>query len=167
MIAAGVQAFIQAKASTAPVDHEERWKANTTFAESIEQEMAPLATELARGLLARDDLPPEIRALLEEASTPGHQFGWVVQVALFFGYILAFFPSLISISGQTLRNQLWQEALSVPISPADAADMVVREVLTEAEGACQAAMSGVSGDNFTNLVAITDLESMVTEFLDS
>jgi hypothetical protein len=155
LIAAGVSAFLQSKQQTAPIEHEERWKANTAFAESLEQEMKPLSSKLSEDLLARDDLPDGFRALLEEAAAPGHQFGWVLQVALFFGYFLGIIPAIMRVSSQTLINQLWQEALSVPISPADASDMVVRQILTRDEGATQAAMSGVSGSDFDNLVAIT------------
>lgn len=56
---------------------------------------------------------------------------------------------------QLLQNTVQSITQEVPLAPAAAADMVVRNILTEAEGAAEARKSGVSPDDFHRLVLDT------------
>lgn len=53
---------------------------------------------------------------------------------------------------QPLANAAWSMAPTMPLSPADAATMVVQNILSEDEAAGEAAQSGVNGERFGRLV---------------
>lgn len=62
--------------------------------------------------------------------------------------------SAITPAVQPIANELWAAAPNVPLSPADAAAMVVQAILGEDEAAREAAMSGINRDRFAELVRL-------------
>lgn len=150
-----VDGFVKARAGSVQDEHAGRLAANKAYIEDLEQEMKPLVGQVVDRLLAIEELPPEIRALLTEASEPGHQYGWIIQIGIYIAAMVEVIPMFLQVASQGIRNILWQHNTVVPISPADAADMVIRGVLSNDDGATQAAMSGVSHSDFNNLVDIT------------
>lgn len=63
------------------------------------------------------------------------------------------------------RQKIWSEMTVLAIPPADAADMVVQDILTEGEGASEAAKYGVSAQNFNHFVQVRGLPPGVMEML--
>lgn len=61
----------------------------------------------------------------------------------------------ISPEVQPLANALWEASPTIPLSPADAAQMVVQAILDEDSAAKEAAQSGISEPRFRNLVRLS------------
>lgn len=70
-----------------------------------------------------------------------------------------------AIEAQGVINLIRAAFPDVPIPPADLADMVERNIITESEGAAEAAMSGVNSDRFARLVLDTGEPPGIMEML--
>lgn len=138
-------------------DHIARGKARVTeeTLEQWEQDFRPILTDIFGGILASDQCPPEWRRYLEQVTSPEHQSDFFLQLFAFFGLAIAMVTGLGDIMIQPLRNQLYSENTFVPLSPADLADMVLRNIITEETAAVMAAQSGVDATNFNYMVLDT------------
>ena len=95
--------------------------------------------------------------LLGDATTIRQILLWQV-----LGQVLA--PILEPITRE-IANVINTDSPEAPMSPADAADAVVRGELSAQDGASVAAMNGVSADTFARMVAITGEPPAVQELL--
>ena len=147
--------IIHASAATSDHAQSARIRANSAFAEAAESHYAPILRELLGDLLTRDDLPDQWRSLFAHMVEPGAQFDVLLQ---FIGLISAAFVGLFTLGSaelQPLVNQLRSDYPAVPLTPADLADMVERNIvgLDWAEG--EAAKSGISPERFALMVKDT------------
>jgi hypothetical protein len=149
-------AWAKAKAASMPGEHASRHSAIDEHAERLEREIAPVMAKILGPYLESDALPPEWREVFQEAIAPEHTYGFLLAILEFFGAVLTILPALGAVSVQPYLNQAWAGAPSRPLSPADLADAVVRNVPVGGGGAVvNAAMSGIAGQDFNTLVAIT------------
>lgn len=147
-------AVVSVRAGVLPHEMAEKWKHNTAFFEGAEREWAPLFQQVFADFLADDSLPDSLRAMLEEGADPGHQTGFFVQVLAFIGMALAMIPQFGAVYVRGAVYELNQKTQNVPMSPADAADAVMRGLLDEGEGAEYAAMAGITGGIFDTMTAL-------------
>jgi uncharacterized protein (UPF0128 family) len=141
-------AVVKARAGIIPHEQAERWRHNQAFMETAESELAPLFNTMFAPLLEYDDCPDALRAFINEAGKPTNQTGFLLQMLGFMGAILALLPQLGSIYARSSVYALNRDTLDVVLSPADAADAVMRAILTPADGEAQAANAGVGPDVF-------------------
>lgn len=91
--------------------------------------------------------------------------GSIAQQFLVWGELSAVVGALNGPFLQALTNDLNAKNPETPISPADAADMVVRGILAQADAAAQAAKAGVSGEDFQLLVNNTGEPPAIEQML--
>lgn len=123
--------------------------------DEAEQSYAPKLAAMFEPYLAADGMPEGLRTLLETMGDPEHQFDVLLQII---GFISAVFGALFQLGRpeqQQLLNQLWTDNQSVPISPADLADMVERNIVGQSWAEGEAAKSGVSPERFALMVKDT------------
>lgn len=149
-----VDAVVGVRTGMLPAELAEKWKHNTAFFEGAEQEWAPLFQEVFADFLNDDTLPPGLKAMFAEGADPGHQTGFFIQVLAFIGMALAMIPAFGQVYVRGAVYELNQKTANVPLSPADAADAVMRGVLDDGSGAEQAAMAGVPTGTFETMVSL-------------
>ena len=74
---------------------------------------------------------------------------------LLWGVAYGFAQALLQPEFEALQQLIWRNQTVKVLSPADLADMVIRGILTEDQGAAEAADSGIDGDRFHNMVLDT------------
>ncbi|MGH7746048.1 MAG: hypothetical protein ACREQ5_14940, partial [Candidatus Dormibacteria bacterium] len=126
-----------------------------TKMEEAEEILRPVVSALIKDLLGMDALPDNWRPFLEAAAGPSHQFDWVLQGAAMLGMVIGSLGALGKIDLQPLVNQYWSQYPTVPISPADLADMVERNIMPMSTATEMAAESGVNSVNFGFMVEDT------------
>lgn len=144
-------------AAGATSDHTQaaRIRANSAFMDAAESHYAPILRDLFGDLMQRDDLPDQWRLLFTHMTEPGAQFDVLLQ---FIGMLSAAFTALFtmgSIELQPLVNQLRSDYQSVPLTPADLADMVERNIVGQDWAEGEAAKSGISAERFALMVKDT------------
>lgn len=143
--------------SAATSDHKEaaRIRANAAFMEAAETHYSPILRGLFGELMAADDLPDGYREMLRHMVEPGAQFDVLLQILGLISAAIAAIFGLGTVDMQPMLNQLWRDHPSKPLTPADLADMVIRNIVDEGSAAAMAAESGISADNFSFLVKDT------------
>lgn len=150
-----LEGVLAARVVADPNDHAERIKANEAHMEAMEDEIAQVVGPFAQKLY---DLIPEdhpLRQFVSQGFAPEHQISLLVQI---FGIIPAAFQylkDLGQIVSQPALNEAWSEYPSIPLSPADLADMVERNIIEQADGEAAAAQSGLGKEQFDLLVLNT------------
>jgi len=132
-----------------------RIRANSAFMEEAEESLRPVLTGLLATIAKRDDLPPGLRMVVDRVTDPSQQFDLFLQIAAFLGAIVSVVMGLGPIETQRLKNDLLTLYTDVPLSPADLADMVERNIIMPGTGEQEAAKSGMSPANFDLLVKDT------------
>lgn len=158
-------AVVQARAGILPHEMREKWKHNIAFMEAMEQDGAPLFQEMFGPLLDQPNLPPEMRAFINQAGAPTHQLDFLLQILGFLGSMVSVLPQLGAISVRQAAYDLNESTRNVPLSPADAADGVMRGVIENEAGDAAAAKAGVTPGDFQTMVNLIGepppLEEMV------
>lgn len=154
---ANIVARIVTKVRTESLPDEQRAKyaALTDFLEGIEQEGAPLAGRMFQRHAESEHMPDGLRELFGLIGQPEHQSDAILQIFAMVGAAISSLFVLGPIELQKEINELRSDYSFVPVSTADAADAVVRNIWTQDIGAAEAKMSGVNGDNFDVLVKLT------------
>jgi hypothetical protein len=147
-------AFVHAHGATVDATQNARVDATFRGVEHVEQEARPLSKAMFEHLQAQENLPPGIKALIDEIVDPEHPSGILATFAAWLGYAFAALPSLIAVEGQQVRNDLWFDNPTVPLSAPDAADAVERNILIPEVGAKWAQFNGVNSEVFDLLVAL-------------
>lgn len=124
----------------------------TAFLEGLEDEHTPLLRPLLESWTATGVVPAELAPLLENIGAPPHQFGALAQQFMVWGVAFQLAGQLLAPFLQVVANELWSEFPDRPLSPADAADMVLRGLLDQETGAGIAKKSGVPPSDFALLV---------------
>src|SRR5271167_1792253 len=78
-------AVVSVRAGLLPAELAEKWRHNESFMETAEAEMAPLFRQVFANYIADPNLPPHIRAMMDEGADPGHQTGFFIQILAFIG----------------------------------------------------------------------------------
>lgn len=118
----------------------------------LEADLAPLIGPLAQRVIDNPEASDELKGLMREAGAPEHQFGSLV-VGFAIGATIApalgaaFAPEI-----QGIENVAWGKNPTRPLSPEIAAAAVLKGVLTEAEGADRARVSGTDAGQFGVMV---------------
>lgn len=150
-----VRGFITAKMSTMAHDHKARTVATSNYLEELEAEFAPMIQPLLQDV---HDLLPEshpLKSLLAEAMNPQHQLGFILQLIFTVMAIPSVIIGVSKVGAQTFINDAWVDEPTIPLPPADLADMVERNIIDLTKGLDEAAKSGVPTDDFALLVQNT------------
>lgn len=138
-----------------PLTEEARSAARNAFLEGMETHGADVAGPLVDSIRQAASIPPEVSALLGEVAEPGQQFSALIQQFFIFGVMFNLANTLLAPFTQIVANEVWQVNPDRPISPPDAADMVVRGLLDQATAEGIAAQSGINATAFDLMVRDT------------
>lgn len=152
-----VGGVVKARVAMLPNEHAARVAANVGLMDAMEVELAPKIAALVQPWLESGNLPPGLHELVAGAADPEHGTDWIMQVGLAIGAFLGAIPALMQIGIQVEKNEWWAQNPYVPLSPADASDAVVRNLMTDTDGAAAAAQSGINDANFEILVGLTGM----------
>jgi hypothetical protein len=150
-----VEGVARTRERTLPHEHRAKWAATTEFAEALETEMTPLMRELFAHHLDDPTLPDAERTMFEMLVNPEHQYGVLADIGALISAILTAVFKIGQPPLQAYMNGLWASFPDMPMSPADAADGVMRNILDEATGVQYASWSGVNKTVFDYLVRLT------------
>lgn len=78
--------------------------------------------------------------------------GTAAEQLLVYGVAQQIIGVLLTPTLEFLQQELWKQEPAVPVSPQEAADMVLRGVMSQDEGASEALLSGTNGQRFADLV---------------
>lgn len=145
-------AVTKARVAVMPAEQVEKYRYLTAWLEDLEREMAPTMQRMYGELLARDDLPDSLRAPLELAAHPQHQWDVLTQLVAVVGGAFSALGQLGQVEYRELVQRLNIDKTNVPISPPDLADLVERGRVGQDWAAGEAAKSGVGADNFAVMV---------------
>ena len=147
--------IIHATAATADSRAEHTRRHVDNWLEDAEAAYQPIIGGIVANLSENDATPEAWRALFSQMGGPDHQFDVLLQIIGFIGAAISGLFSLGGIELQELRNQLWTDNQTVPLSPADLADMVERNIVGQDWAQGEAAKSGVSAQRFDLMVKDT------------
>jgi len=150
-----VRAMIAGKLATASHEHKARVAATTAWIEQMETELAPVVAPLVQKLVETlpDDHP--LQSLLRRAGDPEHQVDFILQVIFTALSVVPMITGGAKIFAQPLLNEIWTMDPGMPLSPADLADMVERNILDQPTAEGIAAQSGLNSYQFDLLVKDT------------
>jgi hypothetical protein len=149
------EAFMQAHGATVDATQQARIEATLEAFEAAEDHLRPIMTGMLGNLRGHPDLPPGFDKILEDICETPQGFSIVNVLLTAFGAVIGIIPAVASIYSQALKNDLWSHNPTMPIAPADLADMVERNIVTQEFGETYAAQSGVSAAAFDLLVQNT------------
>lgn len=149
------ESIIGATAVTAPHKAEHTRRAVDGWLDEAEASYAPKLRGLLGDYLASDELPESYRVIFETMAGPDHQFDVLLQIIGAIGAVVSALFTLGPIELQQLKNELLTDYQHVPLSPADLADMVERNIVGQDWAQGEAAKSGISSQLFDLLVKET------------
>jgi hypothetical protein len=124
-----------------------------TVLERFETELAPHLGPLLAGIVDNPEIPAPIRDLVGALVQPEH-FTQSILLGIALGSVIS--PVLQAATApfiQVLANQTWPTLPTVPLTPDLLAAAVIKGVLTEAEAAGMARVTGVDSGPFSTMVA--------------
>ena len=136
-------------------EHAARHGAVDAHLDQWEEQSADTLRNAFKMFLDQESIPDEWRALFEDAIAPRHATGFFFALIEFIGAVFVAASALGAIPTRHLLNSAWTADPAMPISPADAADAVIRGVLPFQNGLNESLKSGIGNDGFTTMVAIT------------
>jgi hypothetical protein len=137
---------VKVRAGTVDAEHDARVRANVAFLEDMERELAPMLDDLLTPLLNHAGLSDEHRRFLDEMTNPTHFVNPILQIVAFIGWLIAIIPALGQVE---VRDEIYGLNLvntNIPLSPADAADMIARQTESTLDPYHEAAKTGVGHD---------------------
>lgn len=155
LVSAIVDAVNQAGSAKATNDASARHEVTAQALGGIAEALAPTVAKLTAHLGPTGELlgatdPPSPLGPINEAIS-----GFFLNIGLLVGWIIAIVPALGRVAIQSDLNHAMAEHADIPLSPPDLADMVVRNLMDEGVAAQEAAMSGLNGTRFANMVLDT------------
>jgi hypothetical protein len=147
--------YMKARQGLLPHEQVEKWRHTTQWLEDVETEMTPLMNTVFAHIKDRDDLDPSTAALVKEMTNPEHQFGTILNLLGLLGAVFTTIPQLGQIAAQQVVQAMYQENAYVPLSPAQAAEAVMRGIVDNGAGEAMAQRQGVNAEVFADLVALT------------
>lgn len=152
LVQAATEARLRAKPHEATVDAAARAQATRALMEQFEGELAPTLAKMLERLSKIEDLPPELRAVVDAATRPGHQVDFLLQMVTFVSFVI----SLTFQAGQPLvegtMHRLWADNPNRLLDPAQAAEAFTRDQLDYAEAEAMALAAGINQVTFAALV---------------
>ncbi len=149
------ESIVHATAATADGKAEHTRAAIDTWLEEAEAAHTPMLHDLFGELAADPDLPEKYRALFSTMAGPDHQWDWLIQLIGAVGGAISILPALGQVDVQVLLNKYWAQYPTRPLSPADLADMVERNIVGQGWAEDEAKKSGVHPNDFDLLVKDT------------
>ncbi len=148
-------AVIKIRTAMAPMENAEKWRHNTAFLETLEQELAPTVAGLYAPILEAENCPQGLRDFINQISNPTHQADALQSLVGIIGAIIALFPAMGQIAIRQNIMDFNAQIPNVPLSPPDAAEATMRGIIDIGQGEEQASLSGVGSDVFGWLIGIT------------
>lgn len=149
------EGMVKAREALTPMENAEKWKHTTAWLEDLETEMAPFMGQVLGRALENPELPDDARALLEQMTQPNHQFGGILQLMGLLGAVFTVIPALgQAVMLKTVQAE-WQNFPYQVLTPAEAAEGVMRGIVDQGTGEDYASRSGVGGSVFNDLVQLT------------
>ena len=140
---------------SAPHLNAERLKASSGWLEDLEREMTPTMQATFQQYVDDGNLRGGLEVLLGEVVDPQHQFGAILDLVAGFAMLIGGIGPLGSVGVTNAVNELWRQFPDKVLDPADVADLVERNLWSLQQGYDESAMSGLNGDRFDALVAVT------------
>lgn len=153
--AAHVQAQRQAGAAEESADRREFV---TGLVQGLGEEIKPALRDALAGAVA--SLPAEhpLRKTLELFGSPAVPWQeWLLDILGIFFIAKDVLGDVGTVQSQGLLNKLWANNAELPLSPVDAANMVVQGIVAQVQGEGFAALTGLSAANFDLLVEVTGM----------
>lgn len=139
----------------APELQRHRIAANTELLDQLELETAPLMGEMLSTYQDREHLPDHFAHLFDLMSGPEHAWDWLIQIMGVFGAIVSFFGQAGQVEIRKLINELNADYAFVPLSPADCADAIMRDILPYDAALGYAKSSGIGEAQLNTMVELT------------
>lgn len=148
------QALVNAHAKLGGAINDRKKEHVANVLDQFEADIAPMLEPLIKEVLANPGTPEHLKALLTQIGAPEH-FSSSLLIGVAVGAIIGpVLGSAVQPYVQDISNKAWSVNPSAPLSPALLAEAVVKGVYTDAGAAqTEAALSGVSGDRFSTMVA--------------
>jgi hypothetical protein len=122
-------AVVRVRTALLPHEQVEKWRHTTQWLEDLEREMTPFMNQFFSDLKDRDDLPDNLRAMVDQMTNPQHQFGVILNMLGLFSGALALFQEIGPIAAAGLVQTMWQENQNQLLSPDLLSDAVNRGLL--------------------------------------
>jgi hypothetical protein len=149
------QAQVDAYTTIAPHEAEAKRQHVTGLLHQLEADLAPLIGPVVQKVIDNPATSDEIRALLNEAGVPAHQFGSLVIGFAIWGVLGPFLGAGLQPEIQDITNVAFSKNTTLPLSPALLAEMALKGIsvtgepqLGSADLATEAALSGVNPERF-------------------
>lgn len=139
----------------------------TDLMERFEGELTPGMGQLVGWLAEREDLPDELRHVVDTVTGPNNQVDFLYQFASLMGFILSAAFQVGAPKVQGLMNEIWAASPSMPLSPAEAALAVLRGNVDMGYAAKEASHSGYSAERFKVMVDNTGEPPGIQELLEA
>lgn len=149
------EAIIHASATTADAKAHNTRRHIDAWLEEAEEAYAPRLRGIFDSYLESETLPDQWRTLFEAMAGPTHQWDVLLQIIGFIGAGISGLFTLGPIELQQDVNNLRSDYAFVPLSPADLADMVERNIVGQPWAENEAKKSGISPELFDLLVKDT------------
>lgn len=149
------ETIVHATAATADHKAEHTRRHIDGWLEEAEVTYRPLIAGVVSGLVDNDETPQAWRDLFAQMGDPEHQFDVLLQIIGFIGAAISGLFVLGPIELQQIKNKLYADYQDVPLSPADLADMVERNIVGQDWAEGEAAKSGISANLFDLMVKDT------------
>jgi hypothetical protein len=143
-----VAGIIKAKNATLPMEHAAKWAATTDYLEGMETEAAPLTSALFKKFTDTPGFGDDMRAVFDLMGDPDHQWDAILQAFGLVGAIMVTVGFMGQLEMRAAQNVLNAQYNTLPLSPADCADAVVKGHYQFQEGLAEASKSGISEEAF-------------------
>lgn len=133
--------------------HRDAWI--TAWMERAERELSPTLAHLYGDLLEHPELPPGLRAVIEQGVNPTHQVDFILNVILTVAGVGANLAAITAPFVQKAVNDAWVRHPVRPLTPEELAVAVVKGQRDFATAYDEAAKNGISEPDFETLVNAT------------
>lgn len=146
------QTLLKTKGAALPAELEAKRRHLEQIMDDWEGGMGAFVTSLFEGIEDSDSVPPAFQKILERAGSPTNQIDFLINVIAAIGGAFGAIVQLGSIYWRADMQQFNAEHNTVPLSPADCADAVERNLMTPSDGFVEAIKSGISGYAFERMI---------------
>lgn len=143
------------RAAMAPVESEHKRRALESMLDDWEVKLGERMVEVLASAGDESDPDAFMSKVLEIMGQPKNQIDILIQILLFIPFALSVGGTWGSVAFRGVTQLLQSKYANVPLSPADAADAVIRSIIDQGQGEGQASLSGVGAQTFDQLVQLT------------
>lgn len=127
----------------------------TGWLEAFEGEHAAILQQVLPEVIQHPDMPPIVRDVLAGLTTPEHQTQALLGMAAVYAIVSGFVGAVIAPAITEVASAAYKLKPTVPMSPNELANAVVRGWIDEATGAKEASLSGTNPERFGLMVNVT------------